>query len=404
MTHLNDELERYGKEDLTRFAKSLGLSKLSKLRKSELALKIADYLLDGEVMKHRMAVLTDAQIQLFEKALLEPLTPSEDELDDAYKLDEMDYGVITYDDRLDIPDDVKLAYKTINTPVFQSFRKKLSWLMNCLEVHNAFYGLAPVDIVYEMYQRRPKYKIGKEAMLELFQKIPFDLNPCFLLEGILIQYNYRNEEALKALTAMQRGKDFYIPTYREVIDYTKNGYLFECAAFVELRKFFMNKTGMSFEGADDCAYEIWLAADKGDGLGDMVNWLSDKGNMILDSDKDLETLIDLIQKANNSTRMLVNRGFKPSELSNNRKNSLTEHHPTIVAGSSQTADILKQIEPDINAMGFDVDIESTSTTIPVMNFPHGIDKEAVVSTRKIYPNDPCPCGSGKKYKKCCGRG
>ena len=22
---------------------------------------------------------------------------------------------------------------------------------------------------------------------------------------------------------------------------------------------------------------------------------------------------------------------------------------------------------------------------------------------KIYPNDPCPCGSGKKYKQCCGR-
>ena len=23
--------------------------------------------------------------------------------------------------------------------------------------------------------------------------------------------------------------------------------------------------------------------------------------------------------------------------------------------------------------------------------------------KKIYPNDPCPCGSGKKYKNCCGR-
>ena len=21
--------------------------------------------------------------------------------------------------------------------------------------------------------------------------------------------------------------------------------------------------------------------------------------------------------------------------------------------------------------------------------------------KKIYPNDPCPCGGGKKYKKCC---
>jgi preprotein translocase subunit SecA len=25
------------------------------------------------------------------------------------------------------------------------------------------------------------------------------------------------------------------------------------------------------------------------------------------------------------------------------------------------------------------------------------------ATAKVYPNDPCPCGSGKKYKQCCGR-
>ena len=27
----------------------------------------------------------------------------------------------------------------------------------------------------------------------------------------------------------------------------------------------------------------------------------------------------------------------------------------------------------------------------------------VVKAAKVYPNDPCPCGSGKKYKKCCGK-
>lgn len=26
-----------------------------------------------------------------------------------------------------------------------------------------------------------------------------------------------------------------------------------------------------------------------------------------------------------------------------------------------------------------------------------------VAEKKVGPNDPCPCGSGKKYKKCCGR-
>ena len=25
------------------------------------------------------------------------------------------------------------------------------------------------------------------------------------------------------------------------------------------------------------------------------------------------------------------------------------------------------------------------------------------AVQKVYPNDPCPCGSGKKYKQCCGR-
>ena len=27
----------------------------------------------------------------------------------------------------------------------------------------------------------------------------------------------------------------------------------------------------------------------------------------------------------------------------------------------------------------------------------------IVKGDKVYPNDPCPCGSGKKYKKCCGK-
>ena len=29
--------------------------------------------------------------------------------------------------------------------------------------------------------------------------------------------------------------------------------------------------------------------------------------------------------------------------------------------------------------------------------------QTVRKANKIYPNDPCPCGSGKKYKKCCGK-
>jgi preprotein translocase subunit SecA len=32
----------------------------------------------------------------------------------------------------------------------------------------------------------------------------------------------------------------------------------------------------------------------------------------------------------------------------------------------------------------------------------GAQKKQAISSKKAGRNDPCPCGSGKKYKKCCG--
>lgn len=44
-------------------------------------------------------------------------------------------------------------------------------------------------------------------------------------------------------------------------------------------------------------------------------------------------------------------------------------------------------------------------TIPIYNYqcncPIRKPIETVVKGKKIGRNDPCPCGSGKKYKKCC---
>ena len=34
--------------------------------------------------------------------------------------------------------------------------------------------------------------------------------------------------------------------------------------------------------------------------------------------------------------------------------------------------------------------------------PGGADQQVVRGGDKVGRNDPCPCGSGKKYKKCCG--
>ncbi|MCX7905265.1 MAG: SEC-C metal-binding domain-containing protein, partial [Elusimicrobiales bacterium] len=39
----------------------------------------------------------------------------------------------------------------------------------------------------------------------------------------------------------------------------------------------------------------------------------------------------------------------------------------------------------------------------VSNFSSSNKKDKEISFKKVGRNDPCPCGSGKKYKKCCGK-
>ncbi|HBE45645.1 MAG TPA: hypothetical protein DDW17_09465 [Deltaproteobacteria bacterium] len=40
---------------------------------------------------------------------------------------------------------------------------------------------------------------------------------------------------------------------------------------------------------------------------------------------------------------------------------------------------------------------------PVLIMNPGNEQPLQKHNKKIGRNDPCPCGSGKKYKKCCGK-
>ena len=114
----------------------------------------------------------------------------------------------------------------------------------------------------------------------------------------------------------------------------------------------------------------------------------------------INELLELLVAAHNNTRMKENRGYKPSEIS--RKMPI-DKMPTIVPASSKAATILKDAAPQLQAMGVPVDLNRNTDVIQTTMFPRGLNEEPIRVEKKIYPNDPCPCGSGKKYKKCCGK-
>lgn len=54
-------------------------------------------------------------------------------------------------------------------------------------------------------------------------------------------------------------------------------------------------------------------------------------------------------------------------------------------------------------MGMNVDLDGNDDMSSAAMYTRGPGGNVIRIGKKIYPNDPCPCGSGKKYKKCCGR-
>ena len=64
--------------------------------------------------------------------------------------------------------------------------------------------------------------------------------------------------------------------------------------------------------------------------------------------------------------------------------------------------LLEAVHETARALG-DTDFEGLNASIlrAIMHAKYGAPQVPVRST-KVGRNDPCPCGSGKKYKKCCG--
>lgn len=50
-----------------------------------------------------------------------------------------------------------------------------------------------------------------------------------------------------------------------------------------------------------------------------------------------------------------------------------------------------------------LEIGSDENPLPLVSFLPERNKQTITTDNKPGRNDPCPCGSGKKYKKCCGK-
>lgn len=398
-------LRMYDKESLLNYARDLEIKRTSGLKKDELAEKIANELLMPTVMRRRIAVLSPECRILLERAMREPLIPTPEEMDDALFLHESDYAFLNKREQLDVPVDVKIAYEKINTPEFRKYARKMSWLSQCLNFGEAFYGVFDKDVLRKIYNVRKGYHISEEQLEKMCNEFPDDMTECHMEEGqrfIVAEYlAYRDR--YKDLLDIQAGKDFYIPNAQEVLDYARNLYLSQEPAYQNFREFLQHEIGMTYDEADAEALEIWDKIQFDIDFTEIVQYIIDVYEDLLDDTK-IEEIIQLLQEVNNNTRMQIHRGHTPNEMMRKgMEEGRFSQRPTVVPGSAEAASLLKSASEELKEMGVCVDFDSNAVIVPNNSSQNNVFGQVDNSFKKIYPNDPCPCGSGKKFKKCCGK-
>lgn len=138
----------------------------------------------------------------------------------------------------------------------------------------------------------------------------------------------------------------------------------------------------------------------------LVSFMDDLGIHVM-NENDVECFAELYMDCVNNTRLFANRGYTPHELA--------EMRPADYYEQAQTA----SIGPQMRAMlaSGDMTVEDLRQEFLTVDLPHenvrkaflaeldavAAELEALKKKEKVGRNEPCPCGSGKKYKKCCGK-
>ena len=203
----------------------------------------------------------------------------------------------------------------------------------------------------------------------------------------------------------QQGKPYYVPDKNHLLEYVDPCYCEDTPEMRKLRAFLKGNCDMSDE-REAVAFEELLRGARlaAIQLADVFEYLDNLG-IRLKSQRDVERFTALYNAFHNTTRMPCNRGYTPDEMM--RVMPPKEGFKSLSLGPNikkylQTGEI--DIE-DFRKQILTMDLPSEAMRFDLLKQLADIKPSASQpgKQKKVGRNDPCPCGSGKKYKRCCGK-
>lgn len=245
------------------------------------------------------------------------------------------------DDTYVIPEEPKKA--TIFTDGFWKEQKRKSFLVDCLNTIGYLYGCAPVAILLQMYNTNSPVSLTREQLQQEIACLPENYNYFILKNDLIIHRSLCEHELYRKIQKCQGTLPFYMPSREEILHLSRYGAFPEDSCSRRLSSCLTGILPVNFRKAQAITREIQAIFRQGGSINDAITDLTDKQQLPAQATGD-KKLLSSLNEMFAHTRLMLNRGNTASET---------------------------------------VQLKKKKT--------------------KIYPNSPCPCGSGKKYKNCCGR-
>ncbi|GAB6106731.1 YecA family protein [Fusibacter bizertensis] len=268
-----------------------------------------------------------------------------------------------------------LNWKKIDTASAQAFE-----VIKYCTAATSLYGALPIAKVYEIYTEYgqgeallPKTKFDKLLFGSLIRSQAYWTDQHHLyadyfsvddLEELSVLDDLMDPEDLYGhilIDILKSDKPYYRPDLATFLKYADPDYEPENPKLDSLMAFLKKYGTLKAEDWEELRDEILYSIEFGR-IQDTLEAL-DQFGVQFNTRQDLDKFMKFYSDAVNHTRLWVNHGYTPVEL---RK---------LAAPSAMASD---------------------------HSYANASANPLVSPTKKVGRNEPCPCGSGKKYKKCCG--
>lgn len=373
----------FPKVKLEQLARGMGLTGISKLNKGDLARRIADKIAGAaDEASYDLLDLGDLEFELL-VGLVDggPLSFGPGDLADSKVFSSANFiplppyiFLFKQGDTFTaaVPDELAAAIRAVDLDAVRAKRAKIAEAIAYAETATTYYGIVDLDAAYRQY-----------CSLIDDPLQPGDFAEAVYRSGLSGDYGFdlteRDDDKGVYLVDFMLSDAFAGPDALEDLDVYRD-YLLAQQAKRELRPL----DGLVCNDAFDRFYDM----PEGIALRDYLDGhVPDDDDDYAYADRTMEDILELFYTGARASEL-------PDDLEDMGLTDATDDPKALVQLTTNLYNAL----PAWQLCGWsEQELREQETGQKVFYNPDG-------TVRKVGRNEPCPCGSGKKYKNCCGRG